>query len=127
MTNIVNNWVIFLCYTCSKYEKKGQRMKTRIIPSLGLLLLLMTACAPATAPVEPAAEQQPVVVAPTPTAFQPSDSASAPTVDVVTAPTEPLAPAPAATSRGDGLQATNPSDVTLASGGLQLVEFFRFT
>lgn len=32
-----------------------------------------------------------------------------------------------ATSRGDDLEATDPTTVNLASGQLQLVEFFRFT
>jgi len=34
---------------------------------------------------------------------------------------------PVATSRGDALEATDPSTVSLASGGLHFVEFFRFT
>ena len=33
----------------------------------------------------------------------------------------------AATSRGPNLEATDPTTVRLDSGGLQLVEFFRFT
>ena len=33
----------------------------------------------------------------------------------------------AATSRGPDLEATDPTTVSLASGQLQLVEFFRFT
>ena len=36
-------------------------------------------------------------------------------------------PEVAATSRGPGLEATDPERVVLASGDLQLVEFFRFT
>jgi hypothetical protein len=32
-----------------------------------------------------------------------------------------------ATSRGPDLHATDPTTVSLASGGLQFVEFFRFT
>jgi hypothetical protein len=32
-----------------------------------------------------------------------------------------------ATSRGSNLEATDPTTVSLASGQLQLVEFFRFT
>jgi hypothetical protein len=43
------------------------------------------------------------------------------------APTETALAQPAATSRGPELEATDPSTVALASGGLQLVEFFRFT
>jgi hypothetical protein len=44
-------------------------------------------------------------------------------------PAEALTPSPApiATSRGPELHATDPRMVSLASGGLQLVEFFRFT
>lgn len=36
-------------------------------------------------------------------------------------------PIPVATSRGPNLEATDPTTVVLASGGLQFVEFFRFT
>jgi hypothetical protein len=44
-------------------------------------------------------------------------------------PTETIAPTPfpVATSRGPNLEATDPRTVNLASGGLQFVEFFRFT
>jgi hypothetical protein len=41
-------------------------------------------------------------------------------------PTEVPTEAPKPTSRGDALEATNPSTVSLASGKLQLVEFFAF-
>jgi hypothetical protein len=34
---------------------------------------------------------------------------------------------PVATSREPDLHATDPTTVSLASGGLQFVEFFRFT
>jgi hypothetical protein len=52
-----------------------------------------------------------------------------PSPTVEAAPTEALAPTalPIATSRGPDLEATDPSTVSLASGQLQLVEFFRFT
>jgi hypothetical protein len=40
---------------------------------------------------------------------------------------ETAAPIAVATSRGPNLEATDPSTVSLATGGLQLVEFFRFT
>jgi hypothetical protein len=49
-----------------------------------------------------------------------------PTVPGVTA-TQALGVEPAATSRGPDLEATDPTTVNLASGQLQLVEFFRFT
>jgi hypothetical protein len=46
-------------------------------------------------------------------------------VDSPTPVAEPIQPV--ATSRGPNLEATDPTTVSLASGGLQLVEFFRFT
>ena len=106
--------------------------KKRLLPSLSLLILLLAACAPAVVTPEPSAEQPaaPVAVESTATAFTPSDAAPAePVTDVVTAPTEEVAvaPLPVATSRGDALHATDPRTVNLASGGLQFVEFFRFT
>jgi thiol-disulfide isomerase/thioredoxin len=41
--------------------------------------------------------------------------------------TPPVDALPIATSRGPELHATDPATVSLASGGLQFVEFFRFT
>lgn len=106
-------------------------VKSRLLPSLSLLVVLLAACAPAAVAPEPSVEQQPappVVVEPTATAFTPADSATAdPASDVVVAPTETVAPFPVATSRGPNLEATDPRIVNLASGGLQFVEFFRFT
>lgn len=101
-------------------------MKTRLLPSLGLLILLLAACAPAAAtdsPVEPAA--QPVVAAES--SATPAPSTAGPAVG--SAPTEAPAPTPfpVATSRGADLHATDPGTVSLATGGLHLVEFFRFT
>jgi hypothetical protein len=48
-----------------------------------------------------------------------------PTEVPIEAPTE--TPQAVATSRGPDLEATDPATVSLASGDLQLVEFFRFT
>jgi hypothetical protein len=47
----------------------------------------------------------------------------------VSAPTQPaeVEVQAVATSRGPNLEATDPATVSLASGQLQLVEFFRFT
>ena len=103
-------------------------MKNRLLPSLSLLVLLLASCAPAAAATQPPLEQPaaPAAPEPTPTAFTPPDSANVPT-DAVVVPTEAAAPLPVATSRGPELHATNPSTVSLASGGLQFVEFFRFT
>ncbi len=65
--------------------------------------------------------------------------AAPPTVESINATAAPSFTAPAATeaasvnvqavatSRGPNLEATDPSTVSLASGQLQLVEFFRFT
>lgn len=45
----------------------------------------------------------------------------------VAAPTQSVVVQAVATSRGADLEATDPATVNLASGGLQVVEFFRFT
>ena len=50
---------------------------------------------------------------------------AAPTIGPIEAATS--APLPVATSRGPNLEATDPASVRLDSGGLQLLEFFRFT
>jgi hypothetical protein len=47
--------------------------------------------------------------------------------DTQTAPTGEATALPVATSRGPELHATDPTTASLASGGLQFVEFFRFT
>jgi len=49
------------------------------------------------------------------------------TLPFPTEPTPTSSVQAVATSRGPDLEATDPSTVSLASGGLQLVEFFRFT
>jgi hypothetical protein len=86
-------------------------------PALGLVAILLTAsCVPAV-PVTPAQEIMPVSV----TAI-PAFSAT-----IVPAPTQVVEVQAVATSRGPNLEATDPATVSLASGQLQLVEFFRFT
>ncbi len=107
-------------------------MKTRLplTPSttlrtgLSLLAILLTyACAPA-APVAPAQPDAAIAVEPSAT---PLVDFPSPTLEAV--PTEALAPTalPIATSRGPNLEATDPTTVSLASGQIQFVEFFRFT
>lgn len=97
------------------------RALPRLLLTLGLAAVFMLAtCAP-TAPASPA-----------PTETAPSLPVATSTVETVTQPTvqvEAASPAPVAvaTSRGPNLEATDPTSVELASGGLQLVEFFRFT
>ncbi len=97
-------------------------MKPRIfIWIVSLLAVLMTSsCAPA-APSNPAA--------PIDTLFSTS---TAPASTSAPARTVPVSPQTAevqvvATSRGPNLEATDPTTVNLASGQLQLIEFFRFT
>lgn len=102
-------------------------MKTRFSLRLILLAVLLASCTPASTTEPPA----PVLVQSTAT-FPPP----VPTLDqgqpmpgVMEAPTEAVAPTalPIATSRGSNLEATDPWTVSLESGGLQFVEFFRFT
>jgi hypothetical protein len=100
-------------------------MKIRFLLSLGLIAILLAACASAegaTSTNPPVSATQP------PTAFVPTNTVAAPTFELPTstAPSEPTA-LPIATSRGPELHDTDPTTVSLASGGLQFVEFFRFT
>ena len=98
-------------------------MKTRFATTLSLLTVLLAACSPATSQtpvagpivVEPSATPRVEPVVPT--------LAAATQVPVANAPTA----LPVATSRGSALEATDPSTVSLASGELHFVEFFRFT
>jgi len=93
-------------------------VKNRFLPSLVLLAVFLAACAPAAAPANPpAAATQP-----------PTETASAATLEPATQPAAGEATVlPVATSRGPDLHATDPATVSLASGGLQFVEFIRFT
>jgi hypothetical protein len=105
-------------------------MTKRLLPGFSLLILLLASCAPAAVTPESSGGQPvaPVGVEPSATPFTPDSVTAAPAItDDMVAPTEAAAPLPVATSRGDALHATDPSTVNLASGGLQFVEFFRFT
>ena len=99
-------------------------MKNRLLPSLTLIAIFLAACAPATASPEPAVPvtQPPVASAPTM-----APSATALESAAQTVPAEEATALPIATSRGSELHATDPTTVSLASGGLHFVEFFRFT
>jgi len=107
-------------------------MPTRLIPtpstalraSLSLIALLLASCAPAAVTEAPAQPAAPTVV------VEPNGTPVPNGVDVTVGPTLEAAastPLPVATSRGPDLHATDPSTVSLASGQLQFVEFFRFT
>ena len=90
---------------------------------LTLVILLLAACAPGASSTNPPALTEP------PAAALATATLSAATQDPVTqlAPSEEATALPIATSRGPDLHATDPTTVSLASGGLQFVEFFRFT
>ena len=94
----------------------------KLIPAFLLVMLFLAACsssAPVTPPAQAVGEATPVAEAAT---SQPVAGAS-PTE----ASTDPAAPAEVVkpTPRPD-LHASDPSTVSLASGQLQLVEFFAF-
>jgi hypothetical protein len=100
-------------------------MRTRLLPSLFLVAVLLAACAPASTATNPAAATQ-LPIQPSATSL--AGPTSGPETESLM-PTEALAgtPLPVATSRGPNLEATDPSTVSLASGQLQFVEFIRFT
>ena len=81
------------------------------------LILLASACAPSASTEAPVAQN----ASPSPVAAQPT------VVDPTATQPPVIEDQPVATSRGDALEATDPSTVSLASGGLHFVEFFRFT
>ena len=97
--------------------------KPRLFPAFFLLALLMAACAPAATSTP--LQSQPAAVEPTAAALQEPTAGQATAVEETAAPSAEALPV--ATSRGPDLHATDPTTVSLASGGLQLVEFFRFT
>ena len=101
-------------------------MKTRFFLNLSLLAVLLTSCAPAATPAA-----QPLTVAPSVTSNSQPDVALVSTATPLTVSDSTQASAPTAlpiaTSRGPNLEATDPTTVNLANGGIQLVEFFRFT
>ena len=105
--------------------------KLRLFLSLYLLAVLLAACAPATS-TDPPAQSVTSVPSVTPV-LNSADRTALPVAMTGTAIPElpsatPFSEAqPVATSRGPELHATDPAAVSLASGKLQLVEFFRFT
>jgi hypothetical protein len=90
---------------------------------LTLVVTVLIACAPEATTNLPAAATE------LPTEALLTATLAAPTLEPATqvAPSEEATALPAATSRGPDLHATDPTTVSLASGGLQFVEFFRFT
>ena len=99
--------------------------KPRLFSSFVLFAVLLASCAPAAVTESPVQPVDPVVVEPSATPIPNVDQASTPAVDPTATP--PPDVLPVATSRGPDLHATDPTTVSLASGGIQFVEFFRFT
>jgi hypothetical protein len=100
-------------------------MKTRLTSMFVLVAAILAACSSAPATQLPAAPPVAVVELPSATpVISVGGEATQPPV-AVEAPTQ--VPLPVATSRGPDLHTTDPSTVSLASGGYQFVEFFRFT
>ena len=97
-------------------------MKTRFVPRLVLLAVLLAACAPQAATESPAQSIASATLLPAVPTLETS-------VEPTAGPTQDLPPTalPVATSRGPNLEATDPLTVSLASGQIQFVEFFRFT
>jgi hypothetical protein len=102
--------------------------KRHFVPGLILLAVLVAACAPAETTT-----RAPEIAAATPIFLE---LTATPVVDLTATPgypdslnsaTPPLTVQPVATSRGPNLEAIDPTTVQLASGGVQFVEFFRFT
>jgi len=96
--------------------------------TLGLLgVFVLSACASATAtpPPPPPPVQLPIptetAAAPTPTQAEMGEAAPA---ESMTPTEEPIVVIP--TSRGNELEATDPTTVNIASGEPQLIEFFAF-
>jgi hypothetical protein len=91
----------------------------------GALALLLAACAPAPQAI-PTQPQDLIEASATPGLVDASAAATATEAPPAADSANPT-PAAVATSRGPNLEASDPSAVNLASGGPQLVEFFRFT
>lgn len=83
-----------------------------------LVLTMLSACTTSATPDPTASEPRPS------TATQVAEN---PSVALATSTVPPSPVQAVATSRGPELEATDPGTVSLASGQLQLVEFFRFT
>ena len=93
-----------------------------------LTVLLLAGCVPADAPAPAQTEAPAQPAAPMTETPQsaPADEAPAPATEMP-AMTEVVTTMPEFVPKGPDLEATDPATVSLASGDLQLVEFFRFT
>ena len=102
-------------------------LKSRRFLSLSLFAVLLAACASAESQTKPPeiASATLMTAGPTATPVMDLTATSAP-ADSLNSATPPPTVQAVATSRGPNLEATDPKTVTMASGGLQLVEFFEF-
>ena len=101
-------------------------MKTRLFLTVSsLAVFIISACASNATATQ-------TITQPSATALAIVSPPVAPTVtqgstESLSSATPPVDAQPAATSRGPELHATDPTTVSLATGQLQFVEFFRFT
>ena len=107
-------------------------MRPRSFLTFSLLTVaLLASCAPAGLPA-PVQSEEPAQLA-VPMAEEPQlpsptlTAVSAAAADAPSTETSTEVPQAIPTSRGPDLEATDPTTVSLASGELQLVEFFRYT
>ena len=93
-----------------------------------LIIILLASCAPAEspAPLQPEAPVQPAPMTEAPQSPDPVVAEALPDATEVV-PTDEAVAEPEFVSRGPDLEATDPATVSLTSGNLQLVEFFRYT
>lgn len=111
------------------FGNEGRAMKEKpsalhglVLPIMASMGLLFSACGPAPVSTAPTSTVTPLPA--TQVATQVPQVLATETTELAT---DQPAPVLVATSRGPDLVATDPSTVNLASGQLQLVEFFRFT
>ena len=106
-------------------------MMNRLVLVLSLIADFLAACAPAAstdAPTQPSAVELSATPSPEPVeGITPAVDLTATHMLEILSATPPVDALPIATSRGPELHSTDPTMVSLASGGLQFVEFFRFT
>jgi hypothetical protein len=101
-------------------------MRSNFLVAFLMVSVILAACAPAPAPVVEQATALPAVPTETPLELAVGPSLAAEqSQGLMETPT--AVPQVVATSRGPNLESTAPSSVVLASGELQLVEFFRYT
>ena len=104
--------------------------KPRILLSLIMSAVLLAACSASTStvsPPHPTAVESSLIPVSTAT-IKPTEVVDVTPTDEldISSPTPSVEAQPIATSRGPNLEATDPTTVNMASGGLQLVEFFEF-